>query len=166
MTRDEEKWSIKKAVKSIQRTTGIRPEGWYSRYGPSVNTREILEEEGFLYDSDSYSDDTPYVVEIRKKDWVVLPYTMDVNDFQFYYNRFATSEEFFKYVSDTFNWLYNEGKSRTRMMSLGLHNRVIGKPGRIGALDRFLSYVKSLPDVWIARRVDIAKWWYDHHKDS
>lgn len=167
MTRKEERDSIRKAVISIEQVSGERPLGWYSRYGPTIRTREILKKEGFLYDSDSYADDSPYTLKVKREPWVVVPYTMDANDFQFYYNRFSTGEQFLQFLNDTFHWLYEEGKSKTRMMSIGLHNRVIGKPGRIGALDHFLSHIKTFPDVWIARRVDIAKWWYqNYHEDN
>ena len=161
MNREEEQDSIRKAVKSIESTSGFRPLGWYCRYGPSVFTREILVEEGFTYDSDSCADDTPFMVNVKGRGWVVVPYSMDVNDFHFYYNRFASGDDFYVYAKDTFDWLYREGGSVPRMMTIALHNRIIGKPGRIGGLEKFLQHVRSFPDVWVARRVDIANWWYE-----
>ncbi len=163
MSREEEHESIRKAVLSLQRTTGVKPSGWYCRYGPSIFTREILADEGFTYDSDSCADDLPFTVKVKEKDWVVVPYTMDVNDFHFYHNRFLLGDHFFQYAKDTFDWLYREGETTTRMMTIALHNRVIAKPGRIGGLEKFLQYIRSFPDVWIAKRVDIANWWYEQY---
>jgi peptidoglycan/xylan/chitin deacetylase (PgdA/CDA1 family) len=163
MDKEEERESIRRAVLSFQRVTGERPSGWYCRYGPSVFTRELLAEEGFTYDSDSCADDTPYMVKVKEKDWVIVPYTMDVNDFHFYYNRFHLGDDYFQYAKDTFDWLYQEAGSTTRMMTVALHNRVIGRPGRIGGLEKFLQYVRTFPDVWIAKRVEIADWWYEQY---
>lgn len=162
MTKEQERESIRKAVSSFTETTGVRPYGWYCRYGPSVNTRELLVDEGFEYDSDSYADDLPYVVKVKGRDWVVVPYTLDANDFHFWMNRFVLADDFFQYLRDTFDWLYAESQTVPRMMSVGLHCRIVGRPGRISGLEKFIQHVRRFPDVWIAKRIDIAKWWYDN----
>jgi peptidoglycan/xylan/chitin deacetylase (PgdA/CDA1 family) len=164
MTREEERRSIRAAVQSLERTTGQRPVGWYCRYGPGIYTRELLAEQGFLYDSDSYADDLPYFVKVKAQDFLVLPYTLDVNDFQFYTNRFSTADEFYQYAKDSFDYLYQESESTARMFSIGLHLRIIGRPGRIGALEKLIAYIRRFPEVWIARRVDIANWWIKHFR--
>lgn len=159
MTREEEQKSIHAAVLSLEKTTGQRPVGWYCRYGPGIYTRELLAENGFLYDSDSYADEIPYFVKVKGEDFLVLPYTLDVNDFQFYTNRFSTADEFYLYAKDSFDYLYKESETTPRMLSIGLHLRIIGRPGRIRAVEKLIEYVKRFPEVWITRRVDIAKWW-------
>jgi peptidoglycan/xylan/chitin deacetylase (PgdA/CDA1 family) len=163
LSRDEEREVIRKAIASIEKTTGQRPLGWYCRE-PSENTIELLAEEGgFLYDSDIYNDDLPYYASVKGKKFLLIPYTPDVNDFHYFSNRFANSEEFYRYLKDTFDLMYSEGSENPRMMNVGLHVRISGRPGRTVALERFLKYVKSKPKVWIARRVDIAKWWLDQY---
>ncbi len=163
MSKEEEREAIRKAVEVITKITGQRPVGWYCRE-PSVNTIELLlEEGGFLYNSDSYSDDIPYYLKWGDKYMLIIPYTPDVNDFHFFANRFSTAEEFFQYMKDTFDVLYEEGKENPKMMSIGLHDRISGRPGRAKAIIKFLEYIKQFDDVWIARRVDIAKWWLEHY---
>jgi len=164
LTREEEREAIRKATRAIEELTGQRPLGWYCRE-PSENTIELLAEEGgFLYDSDIYNDDLPYYVNVRGTKLLLVPYTPDANDFHFFSNRFSTSSQFFEYLKDSFDVLYTESTSSLKMMSVGTHARISGRPGRIGALDRFLHHVKGFPSVWIARRVDIAKWWLEHYK--
>ncbi len=164
MTRDEEKEEIRKAVDSIRRTTGRRPVGWYCRYGPSVNTRELLAEEGgFIYDSDASNDDTPYFATVNKKRWLVLPYSLDANDIKYWMAPgFSTADQYLEYLVQTFDTLYAEGERYPRMMSVPLHDRVSGRPARITAVERFIKHAKSHPGVWFATREEIAKWWTEN----
>lgn len=164
LSRRAEREQIKKAVSTIKKLTGQRPLGWYCRE-PSENTIELLVEEGgFLYDSDSYSDDLPYYVRVKGKNFLIIPYTPDINDFHFFSNRFSNSEQFFQYMVDSFNTLYEEGTQNPKLMNVGIHVRISGRPGRIVALDRFLDYLEKKPGVWIAPRIDIAKWWLSSYK--
>ena len=164
LTRDEEREVIRKAVASIEKTTGQRPVGWYCRE-PSENTIELLVEEGeFLYDSDVYNDDLPHYVKVGGKNFLLIPYTPDINDFHYFSNRFSNSEEFYQYLKDSFDLMYEEGRTQPKMMNVGLHVRISGRPGRTVAVERFLKYVKAKPKVWVARRIDIAKWWQDHYE--
>jgi peptidoglycan/xylan/chitin deacetylase (PgdA/CDA1 family) len=157
MGRDEERERIRLAIESIRRTTGDRPYGWYCRTAPSVNTRELLVEEGgFEYDSDAYNDDVPYFVEVAGKRHVVVPYTGDANDSHYWAaNGFET--DFGRYLEDTFDVLYEESRRFPRMMSVGLHMRMVGRPGRLKALDAFIRYAKERPGVWFATRLEIAR---------
>ncbi len=166
LSEEEERAHIKMAIDSFVRTTGRRPVGWYCRYGPSTRTRKlVVEEGGFIYDSDAYNDDVPYYVEVDGKRHLVVPYTPDVNDFRFWQaNGPVNSEQFYSYLKDTFDVLYEEAGAHPKMMSIGLHNRIIGRPGRIPSLDNFLAYAKSKPEVWFATREEIAKWWLEHAK--
>jgi len=144
--------------------TGKRPVGWYCRE-PSENTIELVAEEGgFLYNSDIYNDDIPYYVNVKGKRFLLIPYTPDVNDFHYLSGRFANSDEFFQYMRDSFDVLYDEGRISPKMMNVGVHVRISGRPGRTVALERFIRYAKNKPKVWIAPRVEIAKWWLDHYK--
>jgi len=164
LSRGEEKDAIQKAVVTIERLTGHRPVGWYCRE-PSENTIELLAEEGgFLYDSDVYNDDLPYYVDVKGKKFLLIPYTPDVNDFHMLSGRFANSEEFCRYLCDSFDVLYEEGDECPRIMNLGIHVRISGRPGRTAGLERFFKYVKGMPDVWISRRDEIAKWWLEHYR--
>jgi peptidoglycan/xylan/chitin deacetylase (PgdA/CDA1 family) len=159
MSREEERESIKKAISLIEQVTGHRPLGWYCRE-PSPNTIELLAEEGgFLYDSDIYNDDLPYYVKVHDRKFLLIPYTPDVNDFHYFSNRFSTSEQFYQYLKDSFDYMHEEAKVNGKMMSIGTHVRISGRPGRTVALDRFFKYAKQFDDVWFARRLDIAKWW-------
>jgi peptidoglycan/xylan/chitin deacetylase (PgdA/CDA1 family) len=159
LTRKQEAEEIRKAVALIKKVTGDRPVGWYCRE-PSVNTVELVAKEGgFLYDSDFCNDDLPYYVKANRKKFLIVPYTLDVNDFHFLLNRFSTSDEFFQYVKDSFDYLRRESRTNGKMMTVAVHVRVSGRPGRAVALDRFLDYAKQFDDVWFATRVDIAKWW-------
>ena len=161
----EEREHIKKAVASLKKLTGDRPLGWYCRYAPSLNTRRlIVEEGGFLYDSDAYNDDLPYWVEVAGKSHLVIPYTLDNNDMKYCVAPgFNSGNDFYTYLKDAFDVLYTEGETAPKMMSVGLHARLAGKPGRIAALARFIDYVKSHDRVWICRRIDIARHWIEHH---
>ncbi|ELS05387.1 putative urate catabolism protein [Xenococcus sp. PCC 7305] len=161
----EEREHIQKAVASLKKLTGDRPLGWYCRYAPSLNTRRlIVEEGGFLYDSDAYNDDLPYWSTVAGKPHLVIPYTLDNNDMKYCVAPgFNNGNDFFTYLKDAFDVLYAEGETSPKMMSVGLHARLVGKPGRIAALARFIDYVQSRDRVWICRRIDIAKHWIEHH---
>ena len=162
--KSEEKKHMKLAIKKIKEIFGERPLGWYTgRCSP--NTRDLVfEEGGFLYDSDSYSDDLPYWEIRKKKKQLIIPYTLDNNDMRFVTNQgFNTGDHFFTYLKDSFDALYEEGKTNPKMMSVGLHCRLVGKPGRIRSLKRFLEYVLSHEDVWICKRIDIAKHWIKNY---
>jgi len=168
LSEGEEREHIRLAVESLERTTGQRPRGWYCRYGPSERTRRlVVEEGGFLYDCDAYNDDVPYFVRVGGQRHLVVPYTADVNDFRFWQtNGPGTQEQFLEYLKDSFDVFYDEAKKHPKMMSVGLHCRMIGRPGRIGSLDKFVSYAKEFPGVWFATRGEIAQWWLDNHPDG
>lgn len=161
----EEREHINRAVASLEKTMGNRPLGWYCRTGPSVNTRRlVVEEGGFLYDSDVYNDELPYWTEVSGKQHLVIPYTNDVNDTKFVNpGGFSSGRDYFEYVKDTFDVLYAEGADHPKMMSIGLHMRLIGRPGRSVALARALDYILSHDRVWICRREDIARHWIATH---
>ena len=164
--KSEEKKHMKLAVKTIKKIFGKRPLGWYTgRCSP--NTRDLVfEDGGFLYDSDSYSDDLPYWEIRKKKKQLIIPYTLDNNDMRFATNQgFNTGDHFFTYLKDSFDALYEEGKTNPKMMSVGLHCRLIGKPGRIQSLKKFLDYIQTHQNVWICKRIDIAKHWIKNYSD-
>lgn len=165
MPEEEEREQMRIAVESIARTVGQRPQGWYCRYAPSENTRRlVVEEGGFLYDSDAYNDDLPYWVKESGKDHLVIPYTLDVNDMKFSVAPgFSAPSGYFEYMRDAFDVLYEEGKTQPKMMSIGLHTRLAGRPGRAKALANFLDHVLAHDDVWVCRRIDIAHHWIKHH---
>jgi allantoinase len=167
LSAEEEREHIHKAVASLEKTLGKRPDGWYCRYGPSENTRAlVVEEGGFLYDSDAYNDELPYWTKVSGKDHLIIPYSLTNNDTKFSRGSIATSEDFFQFCKDAFDMLYDEGATHPKMMSVGLHMRLIGHPARAVGLARFLDYVKAFPDVWVCRRADIAKHWHEHHPPS
>jgi peptidoglycan/xylan/chitin deacetylase (PgdA/CDA1 family) len=157
----EERDRIAHTVAAIKNVAGIRPVGWHTRSPGSANTRRLLVEEGgFLYDSDAYNDDLPYFVEVAGKRHLVLPYAFDTNDMQFFHtNRFSGAGDFASYVIDAFDCLHREGAHAPKMMSIGLHLRIIGRPGRIAALDKILGHIADRGNAWIARRIDIANHW-------
>ncbi len=159
MTEDEERDFIRKAVASIERTTGTRPYGWLSRYLLTDNTRRLLVEEGFTYHMDDYSDDVPFWDKTYDRPIVILPYTIDSNDMKMWTAPSLTPSDWLEYAIDTFEWLYREGVEASRMMSLGIHLRIIGRPGRIGYFEKFLDHVATKPGVWIATRKEIADQW-------
>lgn len=162
---EDERAQLNEAIEIIERVTGNRPLGWYTGRD-SPNTRQIvMEEGGFLYDSDSYADDLPYWLDGPKGQHLVIPYTLDTNDMRFATPQgFNSGEQFFQYLKDSFDVLYAEGEEAPKMLSIGLHCRIIGRPARIAALARFLDYATLHEDVWFARRVDIARHWHQHHK--
>ena len=157
MTRAEEREAIRRAVESIQRSTGSRPVGWYCRE-MGVNTRElVVEEGGFVYDSDCYNDDLPYWTRVLGRPHLIVPYGLVVNDARYVVAQgFASPEHFYEMAKANLDRLRNDGDDTPRMMSIGLHPRITGNPGRADALARFIDYAQSLGDVWFARRIDIA----------
>ena len=161
----EEREQMRMAIASLEKTIGERPYGWYCRYAPSLNTRRlVVEEGGFLYDSDAYNDDLPYWVNVSGKNHLVIPYTLDVNDMKFSVPPgFSSPSGYFEYMRDAFDVLYKEGRSAPKMLSVGLHCRLAGRPGRAAALERFLDHVQQHDGVWICRRVDIARHWIAAH---
>jgi len=166
ISKSEEKKHMKLVIKTIKKIFGTRPLGWYTgRCSP--NTRDLVFEEGsFLYDSDSYNDDLPYWETRNKKKQLIIPYTLDNNDMRFATNQgFNTGEHFFTYLKDSFDALYEEGKNNPKMMSVGLHCRLIGRPGRIQSLKKFLDYILSHKDVWICKRIDIANHWIKNYSN-
>jgi len=160
---DEEREHIRKAIASLQETVGARPLGWYCRYGPSVNTRRlIVEEGGFLYDSDYYGDELPFWQLVEGKPQLVVPYSLTNNDGK-YAGWMGTADQWFGFLKDAFDMLYAEGAKSPKMMSVGLHMRLVGHPARAMGLQRFLDYVMKHPDVWVTRRLDIAEHWRRVH---
>jgi allantoinase len=160
----DERERIRRAIASLQQTMGERPLGWYCRYGPSLNTRRLLAEEGgFLYDSDAYDDELPYWTRVQGKPHLVVPYSLSTNDSKYGRGTFATGDDFFSYCRDAFDFLYREGGSRPKMLSIGLHMRIIGHPARAAGLEKLLDHVGRFPDAWITRRIDIARHWAANH---
>ncbi|MDC0150953.1 allantoinase PuuE [Candidatus Pelagibacter sp.] len=159
-----EKKHMQQTIKTIKNIFGSRPLGWYTgRCSP--NTRDLVfDDGGFLYDSDSYSDDLPYWEQRGKKKQLIIPYTLDNNDMRFATNQgFNTGDHFYNYLKDSFDTLYEEGKTSPKMMSVGLHCRLIGRPGRIQSLKKFLDYILKFEDIWICKRIDIAKHWIKNY---
>jgi putative urate catabolism protein len=161
---DVEREHVQRAIEIIGRICGQRPLGWYTGR-TSPNTRRLLAEEGgFLYDADAYDDDLPYWVIEAEKPHLVVPYTLDCNDMRFATPQgFNSGDQFFGYLKDSFDVLYAEGERTPRMMSVGLHCRLVGRPGRLAALRRFLEYARGHQDVWFCRRIDIARHWHENH---
>jgi len=160
---------MQKAIEIIQQLTGAMPLGWYTGRD-SPNTRRLVVENGnFLYDSDYYGDDLPFWTEVKtsngeSKQHLVVPYTLDTNDMRFATPQgFNSGEQFFQYLRDSFDVLYAEGETAPKMLSIGLHCRLAGRPGRFAALQRFLDHIQGHDQVWICRRIDIARHWIDRH---
>ncbi len=165
VSEDTERADMVRNVELITRLIGRRPVGWYTGR-PSVNTRRLVVElGGFLYDSDAYNDDLPYWTRIGGRAHLVIPYTFDANDSRLQRGGdFGTGEEFFIYCRDAFDWLYRKGaEGGPRMMSIGLHGRIIGRPGRIGALVRLLDHIRRHDAVWLCSRAALARHWMVHH---
>jgi peptidoglycan/xylan/chitin deacetylase (PgdA/CDA1 family) len=161
MAEAEERLAIARTVAAIAAAAGTPPVGWHTRSASSRNTRRLLAEHGgFLYDSDAYNDDVPYVVQAGGRPHVVLPYSFDTNDMRFFnQGGFVQGEDFARYCIAAFDRLLLEGETAPRMLSVGLHLRIIGRPGRIAGLERFLAHVAATPGVWFARREQIAHAW-------
>jgi putative urate catabolism protein len=165
MTEEVERAQIREAIRLHQDVTGERPLGWYTGRC-SMNTTRLVMEEGFLYSSDDYSDDLPHwLARPGGGHHLVIPYTLDANDMRFATPQgFNTGDHFFSYLKDTFDGLYEEGLAGApKMMSVGLHCRLVGRPGRALGLARFVDYVRNKERVWIARRIDIARHWHERH---
>jgi allantoinase len=162
MEEKKERALIAKCVETIRRVHGRAPVGWHTKSSASVNTRRLLVEQGgFLYDSDAYNDDLPYYVQVAGKPHLVLPYAFDTNDMRFQADAYAftRASDFADYVLDAFDQLWEEGAHRPKMLSVGLHTRIIGRPARISGLEKILQKMKSKGHVWFARREDIARHW-------
>lgn len=162
-----EREHIAKAIEIHSKVTGEKPLGWYTGRDSPNTRRLVLEHEHFLYDSDSYADDLPYWHHYEShgtnKQHLIIPYTLDNNDMRFASaSGFACGEQFYSYLKDSFDVLYREGEQYPKMMNVGLHCRIIGRPGRTLALEKFLEYALGHSDVWLCRRVDIAKHWHQH----
>jgi putative urate catabolism protein len=159
-----EREHIQRAIAAIEQACGQRPVGWYTGRNSPNTRRLVVEAGGFLYDSDSYADDLPYWEQVGGQPHLVIPYTLDNNDMKYaVLNGFAYGEQFFGYLKDAFDVLYAEGQDRPRMMSVGLHCRLAGRPGRAAALARFLDYVQGHQRVWITTRAKIARHWWKAH---
>ncbi len=160
MPLEDERRAIIATVEAIRGAVGRAPVGWHTRSVRTDNTRALLREQGFLYDSDAYNDDTPYFVDVDGARHLVLPYSFDTNDMQFQNtNRFDTAASFATYVCDGFDWLHREGEHFPRMLSIGLHLRMIGRPARMGALERIFQHLAGRKGAWIATREQIARHW-------
>lgn len=159
-----ERAHVRQAIQAIEQTCGMRPVGWYTGRISANTRRLIVEEGGFLYESDAYNDDLPYWVEVAGKPQLIIPYTLDNNDMKFCVPPgFSAPSGFYEYLKDAFDVLYHEGRRAPKMMSVGLHCRLAGRPGRAAALARFLDYVQGHDRVWVARRADIARHWHKVH---
>ena len=158
-----ERADIRRTNETIERLCGQRPVGWFTGR-VSLATRRLAVAEGACYDSDSFADELPYWVAVEGKPHLVIPYSLDANDFKFALpNGWTSGDDFAAYLLDTFEQLYEEGARTPRLMSVGLHSRVIGRPGRARALARFLDHVSGFPDVWITTRAEIARHWSETH---
>ena len=162
-----EREHLERAVEIHRELTGQRPLGWYlGRCSPNTH-RLVAEHGGFVYNSDTYADDLPYWDRTFAEPQLMVPYTLDVNDMRFATPQgFNTGRQFWHYLKDTFDALYAERGQSPKMMSVGLHCRLAGRPGRAAALRKFLQYVSKFDDVWVARRIDIARHWREQHPPS
>jgi putative urate catabolism protein len=162
---DAERRQMADAIRIHREVTGERPLGWYTgRVSPNT-LRLVAEDGGFLYCADSYADDLPYWVNVDGRRQLIVPYTLDSNDMRFGTPQgFNAGDQFFNYLKDSFDVLYEEGRrGSAKMLSIGLHCRLVGRPGRAAALARFLDYVRGHEQVWVCRRIDIARHWHEHH---
>lgn len=162
-----EREHLHKAIKIIERLAGARPLGWYTGRTSENTRRLVVEEGGFLYDADDYNDDLPFWTSVEGREHLVVPYTLDTNDMRFASAQgFNSGDQFFAYLRDTFDTLYEEGSRVPRMMSVGLHCRLVGRPGRFRALERFVDHAQDHEGVWFCRRIDIARHWRAHHPST
>ena len=167
--KEEERAHLMEAIRIHTEVTGERPLGWYTGRASMQSAELVMEEGGFLYSSDAYADDLPYWVKGPKGPHLIIPYTLDANDMRFATPQgFNAGEQFYSYLKDSFDVLLEEGRAGfPKMMSLGLHCRLVGRPGRAAALARFMDYVQSFGDeAWCATRLDIARHWHKHHPAS
>ena len=161
---DTEREHMRKAIEIQTRVAGERPLGWYTGRNSPNTRRLVVEEGGFLYDADSYADELPYWNTEHGRPHLIVPYTLDANDMRFATPQgFNSGDQFFAYLRDAFDVLYEEGAETPRMMSIGLHCRLVGRPGRAAALARFVDHVLNHDRVWVCRRIDIARHWHEHH---
>ena len=161
---DVEREHLERAIEIIRRLTGERPLGWYTGRTSERTRALVVKEGGFLYDADDYNDDLPFWTEVNGKSHLVVPYTLDNNDMRFATPQgFNSGDQFYSYLRDAFDVLYAEGEHTPRMMSVGLHCRLVGRPGRLAALARFIEYTRRFDDVWYGRRIDIARHWRAVH---
>jgi len=166
---DTERDHMQRCIQVIKDLTGRPPEGWYTGRDSPNTRRLVVEQGGFLYDSDYYGDDLPFWSDVKLSDGstrqhLVVPYTLDTNDMRFATPQgFNTGDHFYQYVKDAFDVLYAEGNTQPKMLSIGLHCRLIGRPGRFAGLQRLLDHIQQHDDVWVCRRVDIARHWAEHH---
>ena len=161
---DVEREHLERAIEIIRSLTGARPLGWYTGRSGERTRALVVEEGGFLYDADDYNDDLPFWTEVNGKSHLVVPYTLDNNDMRFATPQgFNSGDQFYSYLRDAFDVLYAEGEHSPRMMSVGLHCRLAGRPGRLAALARFIEYTHRFDDVWYGRRIDIARHWRAVH---
>lgn len=165
MAIDEERTAIARAVNAIRDASGVAPVGWHTKSSASVNTRRLLVEQGgFLYDSDAYNDELPFYTHVGGRPHLVLPYCFDSNDMRFFDSfAFARARDFAEYAGDAFDWLWREGAHQPRMLSVGLHLRIIGRPGRIAGLETLLQHMRGRGKTWFARRDQIARHWLASH---
>jgi putative urate catabolism protein len=162
-SRADEAAHMAEAIRLHTAVTGERPLGWYTGRCSEQTTDLVMEEGGFLYSSDSYADDLPYWVSGPKGPHLVIPYTLEANDMRFASNGYVTGDDFYHYLRDSFDVLYAEGAEAPKMMSVGLHCRLIGRPGKISGLMKFLDHIARHNRVWVPRRVDIARHWRKVH---
>jgi putative urate catabolism protein len=160
---ETERAHLRQAVEGIQRLTGARPLGWYLGRTSARTRRLVVEEGGFLYDSDAYNDELPYWVAPEGRPHLVVPYSLGPNDSKFGRGGFFTADDYFTFFRDGFDVLYREGRTQPKMMSVGLHNRLIGHPSRTAGLERALDYVMKHAGVWVTRSIDIARHWIAVH---
>ncbi len=164
-----EREHMRLALDTLTALTGQRPLGWYTGRDSPNTRRLVVDDGGLLYDSDYYGDDLPFWTEVTRSDGVttphlVVPYTLDVNDMRFALPQgFSHGEPFYQYLKDSFDVLYAEGDEAPKMLSVGMHCRLLGRPGRFAALRRFMDYIASHERVWVCRRVDIARHWCEVH---
>ncbi len=164
MDEASERAHLQLAIDTLKQLTGERPLGWYTGRSSEHTLRLVAEEGGFLYCADDYSDDLPFWVNVAGRQQLIVPYTLDVNDMRFAtVQGFNAGEQFFNYLKDSFDVLHAEGEFAPKMLSIGLHCRLAGRPGRIAALERFLRYLRGHTDVWVCRRIDIARHWHAEH---
>ncbi len=155
------------AIELIKQTCGECPQGWYCRYGPSIYTRElVLEDGGFVYDSDAYNDDLPYFTQVNGKQHLIVPYSLTYNDARFVLSQgYGSPADFFETCKRGLDEIWREGaEGYPKMMSVGLHPRMVGQAGRTSGLREFIEYALKKGGVWFTRRIDIAQWWLEHHE--
>lgn len=159
---EEERALIERCTARIEELTGTRPLGWHAKSYASVNTRQLLADAGYLYDSNVYNDDLPWAVAINQRPYICLPYSFDTNDMRFQNNGgFTHADDFFRYCADAFDWLWEQGEKKPAMLTIALHTRIIGRPARIAGLKKLLAHMRERDRVWFAQRKQIAQHWLD-----